>query len=710
MSSLIHKRVRRAAGVSRRSLRPVLECLEERCLLSAAPTFNFVVPPGVGNPGQTINFYMYGTLEPAAQGGTGYTPSSGPNAGTNIAAGTVVYLEDTGGVYDWAVPTASSNVPSFQSVNAGVQDSFSVTLPYPFVISGDIVMGVGSSAHPFNLVANSGSTIATPTPGAFPNNVYDFAEFTYNSAGLDTDLTQVDQVGLPYTVTTSNTSVTDQRGISQPLTTLQSLFTQYMATTPNAADFQNLYQSGDLRILSPKDYLGSALSTDPLNKYFNSEISNFFAYYQTHTFSLDYGTDGVFTGNTTTINVGGNNYTVLQLTNPAYPGAGQFFNIYEPFFSSNASTSPPLPLGSSWPAPPSWLVNTTESPGEMVFSQDGVFNSGGLDTSAPNAGYLSDVENAISSAFNRGVANSLAPNDWANAPLGLTAMGSNSGTPYYYVITAVNGAGETVASSEATAKSTGANPSVTLNWTAANGPLQGNNGPLGVIAYNIYRGTSPGQEILIAKNVANTGGIGNPPLVTFHDTGLPALTPTTKPPVYYASGSTANYYAAFLHQDSTINTTTGVSVGGFAYGFPYDDQGGNSTNVQLANPATATVTLVAWSNASPPSPPSVSPPPPASPPSGPVALLFLAEDQFAFLLESVAASIGNNPLLTDGVDLVMSAFNNLFHLDNPAVGAGLAGLQSAINANPYFGTPWGQLAQVAAFDLVLGLFSPANPG
>jgi hypothetical protein len=693
----------------------MLECLEDRNLLSADVTFNFSVPSGVGNAGQTINFYIYGTLEPATQGGTGYTPSSGPDASTFIPAGTVVYLEDTSGVFDWAIPTASSNVPAFQTVNANTADTFSVTLPGTYVISGNIVMGVGSSAQPFNLVANSGSpvTISTPVPGTFPNNVYDFAEFSYDSGGLDTDLTEVDQAGMPYTVTTANSGISYQRGITQDLTTLQSLFTQYMTSTSNAADFRNLYQPGDLRILSPKDYLGSAPGTDPLNSYFNSQLLSFFNYYQTHTFSLDYSGDGTFTGGTTTISSGGNTYTVLQLSNSAYPG--QYFNIYEPFFSTNTSGVIPNP-----PPPPSWLVNTTETPGQMVFGQDGVFNSGGADTSAPNAGYLSDVENAISSAFNRGIAASMAPDDWANAPLNLTASVGNSGsptndnlvsgTPYYYVITAVNGAGETVASNEVTATPTGATPSVTLNWTAANGPSQGDNTMLGVRSYNIYRGTSLGQEVLIG-NASNTDGPpNNNPLVSFTDTGLTAQSPTVTPPAYYATGSTSNYYAAFLHQNSTLNPTSGITVNGLAYGFPYDDQGGNSTNVQLTTPATATITLVAWSNSTSASPTPTPTPTPIhdSLPAG-VELLFLAEDQFALTLDSMMAMFGTNPLWTQAADHLMMALNNLLHLDNPALGTGLVGLQSAIQSNPLHGTLWAYGAQGFGLSLAASLFThPAS--
>ena len=52
--------------------------------------------------------------------------------------------------------------------------------------------------------------------------------------------------------------------------------------------------------------------------------------------------------------------------------------------------------------------------------------------------------------------------------------------------------------------------------------------------------------------------------------------------VYYAPGTTSNWYAGFFHQNSTTNPTTGVSLRGLAYGFAYDDQGNDSTNMNYA--------------------------------------------------------------------------------------------------------------------------------
>ncbi|MDR3636899.1 MAG: beta-1,3-glucanase family protein [Isosphaeraceae bacterium] len=60
---------------------------------------------------------------------------------------------------------------------------------------------------------------------------------------------------------------------------------------------------------------------------------------------------------------------------------------------------------------------------------------------------------------------------------------------------------------------------------------------------------------------------------------------------FYAPGATANWYAAYLHQAT-------VTVGGLAYGFPFDDQGGNSTDISVSNPTTMVINI-GWKAALP---------------------------------------------------------------------------------------------------------------
>ncbi|MBN9299857.1 MAG: IPT/TIG domain-containing protein [Filimonas sp.] len=132
---------------------------------------------------------------------------------------------------------------------------------------------------------------------------------------------------------------------------------------------------------------------------------------------------------------------------------------------------------------------------------------------------LGSLEDALDAAILRGIALSINPVNWANAPTNLSASAgqtttSNTNT-YYYVVTTVNESGESTPSEEASY--TTDNTSIQLSWAPV----------INAQSYNIYRGTSAGQEnVLLANTTA----------VVFEDVlgslSFPALTPP-------ASGGTA---------------------------------------------------------------------------------------------------------------------------------------------------------------------------
>ena len=124
---------------------------------------------------------------------------------------------------------------------------------------------------------------------------------------------------------------------------------------------------------------------------------------------------------------------------------------------------------------------------------DGVFNTGGAQPGV-NAQLLSNLQNPIVAAFNRGIATnfSVAPNNWANTPdlygAYKIAGGALTADNYYYVVTATNQYGETTASLEfmqtITAQDvTNGNRRIDLAWKADNEPTY----------YNIYRSLTPGS-------------------------------------------------------------------------------------------------------------------------------------------------------------------------------------------------------------------------
>ena len=363
---------------------------------------------------------------------------------------------------------------------------------------------------------------------------------------------------------------------------------------------------------------------DPLSTYFTPALNSFFTYYTTHTFTYTqspqaggYG-DTTFSGTVASIvpdwEPAGTNlpYTVLRLTGSGGEFNGVTFNIYDPLFSTNTNGVTGLsPM-------PSWLSaasSATETPAQMVFACDGVFATNTIDPDVQNIGAtnpgvpvgdaqksIGNIENVIVSAFNRGLATlspNLGPNQWVN-PLQFTAdptPGSGGAlTPnhtYYYVMTSVlTSGGETVPTREVAATLGSGQGSVTLNWAAVD--------PSVASSFNIYRGTASGQETLIGS-VANT----TPPPTSFVDPGGQTPSTTMPPYQFYSPGSTSNLYSAFLHQNSTTNPATGISVNGLVYGYPFDDQGNFSTNIQYPTgnlPTTVTFALGSFAASPTPSP------------------------------------------------------------------------------------------------------------
>lgn len=108
--------------------------------------------------------------------------------------------------------------------------------------------------------------------------------------------------------------------------------------------------------------------------------------------------------------------------------------------------------------------------------------------------------------------------------LTLGSTGSSGGTfaagNYYWVVTAVNNKGETIASNEVSTALT-ANETQALSWTAPTTPTAG--GAYNVTGYNVYRGTSAGGEtvkvnssLVIGTTFTDTGAVGTaatPPII-----------------------------------------------------------------------------------------------------------------------------------------------------------------------------------------------------
>jgi hypothetical protein len=417
----------------------------------------------------------------------------------------------------------------------------------------------------------------------------------------------------------------------------------YRGTTTNPADAVLIGQTTGNGTTTCIDHGGSINNNAPpvngytfsaLNGYFNDAIDSFFDYYTSHPFVLYYAGDNmVFTGGVKTYTENSQNYTVLEVS-PL--GSGDKYRIYKPYFSNNMDPTefPGLPSA------PSWMPHADQSPADMIFSADGVFNSG--DPSAANSGYLADIGNAVVSAFNRGLADqtSMQPSSWASNPALFGVTSTTGSLPanqdYYYVITAETGYndgthnynfGESVISLERKLPASGSPQGATLTWQAIDPPGTSGGPAYGITQYNIYRSTTPGTGYKLVHSMTNGD---SPPATTWTDTGATAGTQT--PPIFYAPDSTSNWYAAYWHLNSTTDATNGVSINGLAYGYPYDDQGGFSTNIQWVSasngsgvPDSVTIHLAGWGDTPDPPHPNPNPNPNPNPDDSPAKIVMLEQ-------------------------------------------------------------------------------------
>jgi len=138
-----------------------------------------------------------------------------------------------------------------------------------------------------------------------------------------------------------------------------------------------------------------------------------------------------------------------------------------------------------------------------------------------------------------------------------TTGGTLAAATYFYKLTALNSAGETTVSPEATQVTTGATSTVTLNWSAVTGAT----------GYRLYRSTVTNQE----KFLVQLGAV-----ITYIDTG--ALTPTLVTP---PTSNTTQAYAR-----------SGWLFSGFVAEFAFQSQVNNVAMCKLTIQATGSRTMI----------------------------------------------------------------------------------------------------------------------
>lgn len=414
---------------------------------------------------------------------------------------------------------------------------------------------------------------------------YDFVEFALNSGAsnqLVVDTTQVDQFGFPIKleVNPPDTNFGAFAGTELDRATLISSFQSFLPAGSPYLDC--VFPSGSpiYRLLNPNQAIVAKPSSG-LTSYFTNYLDAFFTYYTTHTLYLNSDGGYPYKGNVTTVNIGGHDYSVLQFTFasnaptpaglPTTPPEGTGpYNIYYPFFTTNNPGGHSSFNGQTIPPPPSWWnitipgagsLTPTESPSQMVFAGNGVFADDlfqyNISSPTPQANVLGNLENQVATALNRGHAI-----NWKTLT-GSIAPSGNTPDPITHLYTSTITLG-TTSYTDQNLPNTTAGLKVGMNVISF-----GDSQPMNISAIGVDGVTLTVTSLLpiLAQN---------PAYLTFAD--------------FYADG-TYNTFARFFHDSK-------VSVGGRAYAFSFDDQGGFSSTLTSnwggGTPTKATITLGPW--------------------------------------------------------------------------------------------------------------------
>ena len=286
-------------------------------------------------------------------------------------------------------------------------------------------------------------------------------------------------------------------------------------------------------------------------------------------------------------------FTVLQLqqadANWAPVNDGQQYQVYAPYFAGGATAFPPgLPVGTGI--------------GSLSLT------SGGVGYTPNTVGQLTVTGGGGSGAAGFFVTN----NAGVVIAIGLT----NPGTGYTTMPTiGFTGAGTPTKAAVVTASALPAAPP----WVAPGGPATVQSaglmtfGCLGVFsdggeqakAGQVSGTNASGQTLLDIQNTivsAFNRGVANSvaavtDVTTFWNTAANFYPKPVTPTAPSTTGANwSNLYAAFLHRPSISVARPSDPTVGLAYGFAYDDQGGNSTTLTSSFPQAVSVTFKPWPN------------------------------------------------------------------------------------------------------------------
>ncbi len=472
--------------------------------------------------------------------------------------------------------------------------------PYKRLDSIRMIFSVGTAPN-IPVISGKPSFPAAGNPSD-PNDsiTYDFVEFTERSSPNDGILfintTQVDQVGIPFLMqaTPADSVKSNGVGITVSRSELFYQFGQYVtqqfsgltgtAATNAAQAFSSLTTPN--RLLNPSDAITNppnAQSTSAFETYFDAALTAFFQKYQQPGQTFLFQRDGYFFSGQTVTGFTPAPYSTTATNN----GSGL---LIPP--NGNAPTSLVFSIGQSLSGPgvPSGATITGVSvdPGSNVttvsYSPAGTSQSGpaSYSFSLPGGYTVLQLKETDSSwnVITGGQQYQIYAPYFSNGsayPAGFPASSTTPPVAPPWVAPATAASSGLMVFGNLGAFADGA-------FQAATGQISGTNAS-GQILLDIE------NSIVSAFNrgIANAVPAGSDVTSAWNDN-------TTFYPTPSQDGSNwSNFYAGFLHNDNVSVTAPGSPVG-LAYGFAYDDQGGNDPTL-VSYASKVAITLQPWTAA-----------------------------------------------------------------------------------------------------------------
>jgi hypothetical protein len=493
--------------------------------------------------------------------------------------------------------TNEASVPTVQIFSGAAAPGATQTVilpndPYARLNAVRVVFSVGT---PPTIPIKSGAP-SFPAAGnpSDPNNgiTYDFVEFTQRSAPNDGVLfintTQVDQVGIPFTMQTNPTDPSKVQGVGVTVSrpAMVNAYTNYLAGQFGAAPTGRAAAAASAfgalvtpnRLLNPSDAITNppGAAARPLNGYFDPALAAFFARYAAPANTFRLQRDGFYFVGRTILNYQPTAYSTAATNN------GQQL-IIAPVNGAPTPMAFAAGVGVTGPGVPSGTTITAVS---VNGSNQTILTLSRTPTAQPGTpSYSFQVPN-------RYVVLQLKQ---ANASWQVTPGGQQYQiyAPFFNT-----GGGGTYPAGLGVSGALPPPPP----WIAPASSGSQVFGNLGAFADGTRQSASgqvsgtgaSGQTLLDIENTivsAFNRGIANSVPANQDVTSAWDNSATFYPRPNATGTNWSNLYAGFLHNGGVSVTASSGSRIGLAYGFAYDDQGGNDPTLTSTNTSGVAITL-----------------------------------------------------------------------------------------------------------------------